>query len=405
MKKIILAVAIIIAMVACTQKPADGFVINGTLKGNAENAEVKLYDGMGGYPYKEAMDSTFVKNGKFQFKGKLDRPMQVLVRIIMPDSTLELFDRELGGSFYLDNSTVTFDADVNTVTSTYYYPPRKVAPVITGSAIQVENERLSAMISDINAKMESLGETRIEIYNKLDEDANATQLNGEDIFDLGVRLQTEMETLSQKKDEIINKFIKENPQSAVAFDNAVYMFFDGHLSAQQIDDLLATLEPAWKGTTRFEELLDEAENFKKMAIGQILPDAEFLNEKGETVLLSSVLPKDDYAMVEFWASWCGPCRGEIPHLKKLKERFPHFNIISISIDEDSEAWKKALKEEKMNWLQLNESNGYNGVITTKYNISGVPACFIIDKDRRIIQSDSRGIKLDKFVFETYGKKQ
>lgn len=405
MKKIILAVAIIIAMVACTQKPADGFVINGTLKGNAENAEVKLYDGMGGYPYKGAMDSTFVKNGKFQFKGKLERPMQVLVRIIMPDSTLELFDRELGGSFYLDNSTVTFDADVNTVTSTYYYPPRKVAPVITGSAIQVENERLSAMISNINAKMESLGETRIEIYNKLDEDANATQLNGEDIFDLGVRLQTEMETLSQKKDEIINKFIKENPQSAVAFDNAVYMFFDGHLSAQQIDDLLATLEPAWKGTTRFEELQVEAENFKKMAIGQILPDAEFLNEKGETVLLSSVLPKDDYAMVEFWASWCGPCRGEIPHLKKLKERFPHFNIISISIDEDSEAWKKALKEEKMNWLQLNESNGYNGVITTKYNISGVPACFIIDKDRRIIQSDSRGIKLDKFVFETYGKKQ
>lgn len=403
MKKILFAIALIFSMIACTQKPADGFVINGTLKGNAENAEVRLIDALD--VDMKVMDSTIVKDGAFRFKGKLDRPMLVLVQITLPDTTLEPFDQVLGGKFYLENATVGFDADVNTMTSFYYYPPRTAAPVITGSETQKENEKLLATTKDLGAKIEALMMKKGEIYNKVNENPAIKELDGEDIFDLGVRIETEQETLSQKRDEIITKYIQENPQSPVAFDQALYSVVGEELSVDQIDNLVSILEPAWKGTARFEQLQQQAESAKIKAIGQVLPDAEFTNEKGEKVMLSSVLPKDDYAMVEFWASWCGPCRAEIPHLKKLKERFPDFNIISISIDDNPEAWKKALKQENMNWLQLNESAGFKGVLTTKYNIEGVPACFIVDKDMRIIRADARGMRLDKFVFETYGKKQ
>lgn len=405
MKKIVFLLAVIFAFAACNQKKTDGFVINGTLKGNAENAEVKLYDPMNMDPNAKAMDSTVVQNGTFQLKGKLEQPMQVEVRIIMPDSTLEPFDRELGGRFYLENSVVTFEADVNTVTSVYYYPPRKVAPIITGSAMDTENKRFSSTLTDIHNKMGELYQKKEKIYEKLEGSEDETKIDGEDIFDVGVRVETELATLEQKKNEIVTTYIRENVQSPIAFDQAMYVISSERLSAGQINDLLATLEPAWKGTKRFEEMQSLAADFLVKAVGQILPDAEFLNEKGEKVLLSSVLPKDDYAMVEFWASWCGPCRAEIPHLKQLREKFPHFNIVSISIDEDSEAWKKALKEEKMNWLQLNDNEGIGGVVSTKYRIDGVPACFIVDKDMRIVQADARGMRLDKFVFETYGKKE
>ena len=108
-------------------------------------------------------------------------------------------------------------------------------------------------------------------------------------------------------------------------------------------------------------------------------------------------------MVEFWGSWGGPCRGEIPHLRHVYQEYKDkgFEIISISIDEKKTDWDKAMKEEKMVWKQLCDPNGFNGPVAQKYNITGVPTCILLDKEGRIFKTEMRGAALDAVLQELY----
>ena len=109
-------------------------------------------------------------------------------------------------------------------------------------------------------------------------------------------------------------------------------------------------------------------------------------------------------MLEFWASWCGPCRGEIPHLREVNKHYKDkgFTIVSISIDEKEQAWKKAMKEEGMVWPQLNDRGGFKGESVKAYNISGVPYCLLLDKEGKIIKVGLRGASLDAALEDIYG---
>ena len=86
-------------------------------------------------------------------------------------------------------------------------------------------------------------------------------------------------------------------------------------------------------------------------------------------------------MPEFWASWCAPCRGEIPHLRHIYELCEdgNFNMISISLDQKETDWKKAVQEENMIWAQLNDPLGFEGPVRKDYRVNGVPFCLILDK--------------------------
>ena len=111
-------------------------------------------------------------------------------------------------------------------------------------------------------------------------------------------------------------------------------------------------------------------------------------------------------MVEFWASWCGPCRGEIPHLRHVYNAYGKgkdaFNMISISIDDKEKDWKQALKEENMKWTQLCDLKGWKGEVINKYKIQGVPFCLILDKEGRIIDHGVRGSELDVVLIKYLG---
>lgn len=394
MRKIIIALAVIFAITACKQEKTDGFVINGTLKGDVENAEVKIYYIMD--HSETALDSTVIKDGKFQLKGKVEEPGLYQLAISLPDTTLSPYDQNLGARFYLENSVITFDADAATMTSIFYYPDRKGVPDITGSATEDLNKKLKNELRAIRTKL-------VEVDEKLMEEYHRPSLDGVYNTEVGIRYQTEIETLAEQNDKIVMQFVKENPTSHVSLDQVWYWLYENDKTPAEWDEVIAIFEPHWAGKTRFEELKKEITTKKNMAMGVKLPDAEFLTTEGDKVMLWSVLPKGKYALVEFWASWCGPCRGEIPHLKEVKKKYPEFEIVNISIDEVDADWRKALAEENMQWTQLHNPDGFHGSTQEVYGITGIPAGFIINPEGQIVLSDARGAKLDKFLFETYGK--
>ena len=128
------------------------------------------------------------------------------------------------------------------------------------------------------------------------------------------------------------------------------------ITPEQITELEGLVNKAWPNTAKAEEFNKMAEVGKRIAMGAKYPDIELTNKEGKKVKLSEYVPEGKYVMLEFWASWCGPCRAEIPHLREVYKEYKDkgFEIVSISIDRKDEDWKKAMKEENMVWTQLND---------------------------------------------------
>ena len=130
--------------------------------------------------------------------------------------------------------------------------------------------------------------------------------------------------------------------------------------------------------------------FESLNIGQKAPDFEFQTIDGDDISLSSL--EGQYVILEFWATWCGPCIPEIPHLKSLYESYQNdeFTVIGISLDRDKEILMKFIEDREMEWPQIYIEDGWEGELLRLFNVSGIPRMYLLDPEGTIIGRDLRG---------------
>ncbi len=139
-----------------------------------------------------------------------------------------------------------------------------------------------------------------------------------------------------------------------------------------------------------------------LKVGEKVPDIALKTTEGETVQLSSLRGK--IVLIDFWASWCKPCRNEItnvllPEYKKYKEQ--GFEVYGVSIDQHEGMWKKAVEQWGLPWVNVSDLKGWTGTYPTQYNVKAVPASYLIDKDGTLMAVNLRGERLQQKLEEIF----
>ena len=382
-------------LVACQREP--GYKITGSVPGTPDGMKVYLYN------WNTPVDSGVVKGGKFVLTGKVDVPVRYQLWVdLSPDKNVE-YEKDMRGSdIFVDNTDIRYETpSIDSLASRMSFHRKEVKGkvLITGSPVHDLYLKYKEKIRPYSNRSSEAWNEYLKVYHipALDGVFNTRE---------GLALAREMQEAQKEMKKIQWDFITGNPTSPVSIDIAQNMMYSSKLSKAEMDKLLQAIDPSLHNALAYKGLQKSMEEFYPVAIGEKFKDIEVVNEEGKTVHLADYVKPGQYNMVEFWASWCGPCRGEIPHLRHVYEAYGKgenaFNMISVSIDDKESDWKKALKEENMKWIQLCDLKGWKGEVINKYKIQGVPFCLILDKEGRIIDHGVRGSELDLVLIDLLG---
>jgi peroxiredoxin len=365
MKKIILFLAIIAMLFSCTGKKGDQFKIAGVIKGgDAAMVYLQKMDSTGWI----TNDSAVVKNGKFEFKGKVGSPDRWNIKIK---------GKEMMFPFFIENSDIRLiiHADSTGVID------------VTGSSNQdlykkyiVKNDSIQKLINNMDAvyaKADSIKDTAT--LKKLDE-----QYNG---YDHGMK-------------KLIVEFTRNNPASAVG--PWLIMRNSYRFDFPELDSLSHVFDSTLYHSFFYNAVMKRVEVLKKVQIGQPAIDFSMNDTTGKPVSLSSL--KGEILLVDFWASWCGPCRAENPNVVKAYAGYHKkgFDVLGVSFDRKKDKWEKAIKDDKLTWNHVSDLQYWGNAAGKLYGISSIPANVLLDKDQKIIGRNLRGDALIAKLTEVLG---
>lgn len=367
------------------------YSINVNLAADADGKKVYLKNAEHGI-----VDSAVVAGGAFQFKGKVDYPTIYTMTIVDEKQPNPNYQPVI--PVFLENAEVKVSANLDSLSQAVHLRSGQYKY----DQVHVEGSDAHQVYMDYVKGFELLfNERKVAFRNYLDylNYGNSSKTVAE-----GIILVGKVDEAANKRNDYIKQYVKDHSESVVS----IFIASDNisNYSAKEIDEIVASVSPKVLATEPGKKFIEEANKARNSAAGAMYTDLSFQDDKGNEVKLSEYVGKGKYVLLEFWASWCVPCRADIPHLKKNYSLYhpEGFEVISVSMDGKKEDWLRAVDEEKMEWLQISDLKAFKGEVSNVYNFSGIPTCILIDPEGKIVTRNMRGSWMDKMLIELYGDK-
>lgn len=196
-------------------------------------------------------------------------------------------------------------------------------------------------------------------------------------------------------------FVRKYPNSPASLKVVQRFFYPTPENTEFVEPLFNLLSSKLKESPKGKVMASIIRTIKNASVGMTAPDFEENNDHETPVKLSDY--RGNYVLLDFWASWCHPCRAENPFLLKTFERFKakKFAIISVSLDTDRDNWMKAIKQDNLPWVQLCDFAGVNNVAANLYAVESIPRIFLIDPDGKIIGKDMSDSQLTDALIKIF----